>query len=203
MSRKPKHQALVAVSQYLTDEVERGVSFYETQAQKIDGRYLAQVEKLATRTKAKDSVLAQFFRDTVQPGSIASAKGTIRFRLRTGRIVEAHMGLKRLGRNLEFIDQHLAQPIFRMGAKFYGERGPRRDAITRLIDEALNELGRKASAKEVLDQIRAAPSIQDIDFDGTISWRNARGEERTTTFRTFQNRVADRRKLFSTAPQKI
>ena len=60
MSRKAKHQALVAVSQYLTDEIERGVSFYETQAQKIDGRYLAQVEKLATRTKAKDPYWRSF-----------------------------------------------------------------------------------------------------------------------------------------------
>lgn len=203
MSRKAKHRALVAVSQYLTDKIERRVSFYETQAQKIDGRYLAQVEKLATRTKAKDPVLAEFFRDTVRTGSIASALATIRFRLRAGQVVEADMALDRLGRNLEFIDQHLAQPIFRMGAKFYGERGPRRDAITRLIDEALNELGRKASARVVLDQIRAAPSIQDIDSDGTISWRNARGEERTTTFRTFQNRVADRRKLFPQPRKKI
>jgi hypothetical protein len=185
----------------LADKIERRVSLYETQAQKIDGRYLAQVDRLATRTK--DPVLAQFFRDTVRPGSIASAVDTIRFRLRAREIVEADMALDRLGRNLEFVEQHLAQPIFRMGAKFYGERGTRHDAITRLIDEALNELGRKASAREVLDQIRAAPSIQDIDSDGTIFWRNARDKEKTTSFKSFQNRVAARRERFPQPRKKI
>jgi hypothetical protein len=170
------------------------VSFYETQAHRIDGRYLAQVEKLATRTQ--DPMLAEFFRDTVRPGSIASAIVTIRFRLRAGQIVEADMALDRLGRNLDFVEQHLTEPIFQKGLKFSGEHGPRRDAITRLIDEALNELGRKASAKEVLDQIRAAPSIQDIDpDDNTIVWRDAQRKERTTTFKAFQNRVSERRRI--------
>jgi len=188
------------VTQHLIDKIERRLSFLEAQAQKIDGRYLAQVEKLATRTK--DPVLAQFFRDTVRPGSIASAIDTIRFRLRAHEIVNADMALDRLGRNLEFVEQHLAQPIFRMGSKFYGDRGPRRDALTRLIDETLNELGRGTSARAVLNHIRAAPGV-DIDSDGAIFWRNAQGKDRTTQFKTFQNRVSDRRKNFPQLHKKV
>jgi hypothetical protein len=194
MSRKAKHRALVAVSQYLTDKIERGVSFYETQAQRIDGRYLAQVEKLATRTQ--DPMLAEFFRDTVRPGSIASAIGTIRFRLRAGQIVEADMALDRLGRNLDFVEQHLTGPIFRKGLKFSGGHGRRRDVLTRAIDEALAQLGRNARTNPVLDHIRTAPGIQDIDpDDNTIVWRDAQRQERTTTFKAFQNRVSDRRRI--------
>jgi hypothetical protein len=47
----------------------------------------------------------------------------------------------------------------------------------------------------VLDHIQTAPGIQEIDPDKTIVWRDARGKERTTTFKAFQNRVSERRRI--------
>jgi len=195
MTRDAQRQAPVAVSQYLANKIDRGVNFIEMRALEIDRQYLAHIEKLAQRTS--DPVWAEFFRDTVRPGRIASAISTIRFYVRIGQIAEADMAVDRLRKRLEFVEQYLTQPIFRMGSRFYGERGPRRDAITRLIDEALNELGSRASAREVLNHIRDAAPGLDIDADGTIFWRNARGRERTTTFKAFQNRLTQRRRLFS------
>jgi hypothetical protein len=195
MTPNTQQQAPVAVSQYLADKIDRGVNFIETRALEIDRHYLAQIEKLAQRTS--DPVWAEFFRGTVRPGSIASAIRTIRFYLRIGQIAEADMALDRLRRRLDLVEEHLTQPIFRMGSRFYGERGPRRDALTRLIDEALNELGPRASAREVLNHIRDASPGLDIDSDGAIFWRNARRRERTTTFKAFQNRLTHRRRLFS------
>jgi hypothetical protein len=194
MTRDAQRQAPIAVSQYLADKIDRGVNFIETRALQIDGQYLAQIEKLAQRTS--DPVLAEFFRGTVRPGSIASATSTIRFYLRIGQIAEADMALDRLRRSLEFVEQHLTQPIFRKGLKFSGGHGPRRDALNQLIDEALNDLGLKVSADAALDHIRAAPSV-DIDQDKAILWLDARRKEKTTTFKAFQNRLTQRRKLFS------
>lgn len=197
MTRDAQRQAPVAVSQYLANKIDRGVNFIEMRALEIDRQYLAHIEKLAQRTS--DPVLAEFFRGTVRPGSIASATSTIRFYLRIGQIAEADMALGRLRRSLEFVEQHLTQPIFRKGLRFSGGHGPRRDALNRLIDEALNDLGLNGSADEVLDHLRkAAPSV-DIDRDKAIMWPDARRKERTTTFKTFQNRLTKRRKLFSQA----
>jgi len=172
--------------QYLIDKIERRVSFYEMRLPQVDERYLAQVEKL-------DPMLAQL----VQPGRIKSVLDTTRYYLTMRKIVEADQGIERLERQLLYVEQKLTRPIFSMGLKFFGERGGRRDLLTRAIDEALEQLGREATPNAVLDHIRAARGI-DIDSDKAIFWRNAKGREKTTTFKSFQNRIAKRRKLSST-----
>jgi len=206
MNRNPVAGAETSqtVTQHLIDEIERRVSFYEAQAQeKIYGRYLAQVEKLATRTKGKDPALADFFRNTVQPGSILSATSTIRFYLRIGQIVDAKMALDLLGKRLQFVEQYLTQPFFRKGLQFSGGYDSRLDVLARAIVTALRQLGREASAREVLAHIGATPGVE-IDSDETVLWRDARGREKTTTFKRFRDRISERkRKLFPQPRKKI
>ena len=64
------------------------------------------------------------------------------------------------------------------------------------------QLGRSTKTDAVLDHIRTAPGIQDLDSDMTIVWRDARGKERTTTFKAFQNRVSERRRILFPQPRK-
>ena len=81
-----------------------------------------------------------------------------------------------------------------------GPKRPRRDALARLIDDALTALPPNATAVEVLAKcvdIDGGSVIQEIDRDDpdavVIYWR-ARGGEKTTLFKTFQNRLTERRK---------
>jgi hypothetical protein len=77
-----------------------------------------------------------------------------------------------------------------------GQKDQRRDALAALIDDALAELGRSASARKVLDFIRRSDVIADVDpDDATISWCGSDGRTRCTSFKRFQDRVSDRRKL--------
>ena len=64
------------------------------------------------------------------------------------------------------------------------------------------QLGRSTKTDAVLDDIRTEPGIQDLDSDMTIVWRDARGKERTTTFKAFQNRVSERRRILFPQPCK-
>jgi hypothetical protein len=76
-----------------------------------------------------------------------------------------------------------------------GQRKPRRDALCILIDDALAELGRGATAEVILDAIEG--SVQEIEReDQMIFWLDKAGREKKTTFKSFYNRVAVRRKLF-------
>jgi hypothetical protein len=186
---------------YLSEKIELLVSIYEDKLRQVDGRYLSEVAKLA-KGDPKREEFVQLLTQLVQPARIASALATIRFRLKTRKIVEADQDLERLERELLYVEQNLKQPIFSQGLKFFGERGGRRDLLTRAIDKALEQLGREASADAVLDHIRAAPGI-DVDLEKAISWRNGKGGEKITSFKSFQNRVAKRRKLFHRAAKKI
>jgi hypothetical protein len=183
------------LASYVADKIEMRLSFYETQLQRVDAKYLAQVEKLARRTS--DAALANTFRYAVDPRWIRSAIDSIRMELEAGQILEADAALERLKNRLEFVEAHLKRPIFRMGLKFDPRNhGPRRDVLARLMDNSLNRLGQKATADAVLDDIRDAPEIQEIDDEKTILWRGTHGEK-TTGFKAFQNRLAKRRQHFS------
>jgi hypothetical protein len=76
-----------------------------------------------------------------------------------------------------------------------GPKEPRRDLLTRLIDESLARLGKNATAKKIWEDIEGRPGIQEAT-DQIIHWRNRQGSEKTTTFKAFQNRVSERRKIF-------
>jgi hypothetical protein len=187
---------------YLSEKIELRVSIYEDKLRQVDGRYLSKVAKLA-KGDLKREEFVQLLTQLVQPARIASALATIRFRLKTGKIVEADQDLERLERELLYVEQNLKHPILRKGLKFSGEHGRRRDVLTRAIDEALAQLGRNAKTDPVLDHIQTAPGIQEIDPDKTIVWRDARGKERTTTFKAFQNRVSERRRILFHSSKKF
>jgi len=89
-----------------------------------------------------------------------------------------------------------------------GPKRPRRDALARLIDHALAEMQPEATAMDVLAKVAEIDSgrmlknrvIQEIDRDDpeapVIHWR-AKGREKTTTFKSFQNRLTKRRKIIT------
>jgi hypothetical protein len=103
------------IAAYLKDKIERDVSFYETRISRVTPAYLAQVEKLAKRTK--DPLLADHFRKTVRPDRIASAVADIRMQLKTGQIIEADRALDYLKENLNDVESRLKYPFFQTGAK--------------------------------------------------------------------------------------
>jgi len=88
-------------------------------------------------------------------------------------------------------------PAARRGQPFLdGPKRPRRDALARLIDNALAQ-GPNFTAKELLtrmNEIDDGRVIQEIGDDLTIIWRAGPLDERETTFRSLQNRISDRRK---------
>jgi hypothetical protein len=71
-----------------------------------------------------------------------------------------------------------------------GRHKPRRDQLARLIDQALNRLGKNAPYDIVLRHIER---LVEVDWDERlIFW----GGGKSTTFKSFQNRLTTRRKLF-------
>jgi hypothetical protein len=101
------------IEQYFGDKIEQAIRFYESRSKKIDGAYLAQVEKLAERSE--DLVWARFVRETVQPNRIAEVLRRIRFLLAQGEVVQADRALERFKRNIEWVEQHLARPYLMAG----------------------------------------------------------------------------------------
>jgi hypothetical protein len=105
----------MTLAQYFREKIERQAQFYETHAARIDARYTAQVEKLATRTR--DKALAQFFRKTMEPHRVMAAIAHIRALLQSGEIIVADRELERLQTNVQFVDAHLRHRYFKAGAK--------------------------------------------------------------------------------------
>ena len=91
------------------------------------------------------------------------------------------------------------EPTLVKGIRFTpGPNEKRRDLLAKIMDRALTKLGRDAPADKVLShiEVEADPAIQEVDDDQTIWWRDNKGREQKTTFKTFQNRLSARRKLF-------
>lgn len=88
--------------------------------------------------------------------------------------------------------------IFEHGMRFRsdGPKAPRCDALNRLIDEAFDNLGLTATAAQVLEYVRAdKKTVQEVGEDEyEIYWQDARGRDQMTSFKSFQNRVSNRRK---------
>lgn len=85
------------------------------------------------------------------------------------------------------------------GAAFIeGSKKSRSDALSRLIEQALPQLSPQSSATEVLwkvEEIDGGRVIDRIDPDDlTIEWHTPNGKDRTTTFKTFRNRLSATRK---------
>ena len=208
--------------EYFADKIEREVSFYESRVQRINADYLAQVEKLAKHTedsawakfrrdtlrpglttpelndfrrRLEDGQLwAKFYRDIMQPNLITAKLNNIRLKLEDKQLQEADACLKTLKMNIEVVDRALTTPIFQKGLKFPGGSAKRRDVLTRLIEDSLERLGGDASPDKVLEDIRDKPGIQEIDEETkTVFWRAARGKHKETKFKSFQNRVGNRR----------
>ncbi|MFZ5654095.1 MAG: hypothetical protein ACOY42_06820 [Pseudomonadota bacterium] len=94
------------------------------------------------------------------------------------------------------LEQYL-WPLAQHGMAFRdGPKGQRLDALGELIMDALGSLGRKASARAVLDFLKKNGDgvIDDIDGDGDIFWRRPNGKEETTSFATLNNRISAYRK---------
>ena len=182
--------------EYFKGKIERAVAFYDERARLINAEYLKEVEKLAARTD--DTVLADFFRRTMRPGRIALELENIRMKLELGQVVEADIALETLKNRIHYVESKLRSRVFNIGLQFLnGPRRPRVDELTRLIDDALERLGKEATAEAVLSDIRAAPKVQEISDDKTIFWLNKSNKEKTTTFKALQNRLAERRKVFN------
>jgi hypothetical protein len=100
---------------YFADKIERSVGFFESRLQKIDGAYLALVERRAARFK--DKIWARFFRETVNPKCMAEELNRIRFLVAQGKIVEADRTLDRLKSGVELVERHLAHPYLTAGIR--------------------------------------------------------------------------------------
>ena len=91
------------------------------------------------------------------------------------------------------------EPIALHGQKFRnGAKLPRRDALALKIYAALNELGLKASARDIFDWLvrNKDDKVHDFDEDNdTIYWTDFGGKEKATKYKSFLNRVSCRRKI--------
>lgn len=101
------------LAEYLVGKIERQLEFYEHRARKIDGQYLAEVEKLARRIK--DKVLAKFIVQSVTKEEITRDVSVIRDLIACGRIVEADRRLDALNARVTFADQHVSRPLLNLG----------------------------------------------------------------------------------------
>jgi hypothetical protein len=109
-----------------------------------------------------------------------------------GEIVDTTLHLALLIKEASIVVEHPG--TFDLGLQMMvGRSQPRRDRLALLIDEALDNLGSRASAKDGLEHICATPGVE-VEDDGFITWLTARGVEKTTSFKAFQNRWAARRK---------
>jgi hypothetical protein len=102
-----------SVSAYLAEKIELALTFYESRLARIDKNYLAGIDRLANRTR--DRVLADFFRQTMNPGRISSALSHIRFCLSQGQIVEADKALERLKSSIDTVEGYLRRPVLNAG----------------------------------------------------------------------------------------
>jgi hypothetical protein len=112
---------------YMREKIEFRVAHYETQLQKVDGRYLAEVAKLAKRTK--DPALAYHFQQIAQPTRIAADLQRIRKAVAANKLIEADCFLEQMRSNFEFLDWHLRRHYLTAG--FHVVSGGEKAAKTR------------------------------------------------------------------------
>jgi hypothetical protein len=108
------------VVQYFREKIERELQFYETRAELIDAKYVAEVERLAKRTP--DPAVASFFRTTMGRDRIKAEVAHIRAILQHSRIVEAQIveadrELERLKGNIHAVEERLRRRFFIAGIK--------------------------------------------------------------------------------------
>jgi hypothetical protein len=78
-----------------------------------------------------------------------------------------------------------------------GRKAKRTDALGRLTNEALQELGGDASINAIFNYLRSQTTVvQEIDDEGTIYWKT-RGREKKTGLKAFRNRLTSLRKRFN------
>jgi hypothetical protein len=69
-----------------------------------------------------------------------------------------------------------------------GPKNKRKDALAREIIKALNNLGRKAGAGQVLAFVKKNEKFE-VEDDGRIFWTSDSGRAKTTSFQAFRNRI--------------
>ena len=139
---------------YLADKIQRRLEWYESKARQIDRTYIAQVEKLAARTK--DDALARYYRETMDPRRILTSLEKIRLMLQAGEIVKADRAPERLQISLKFVEDHLRHPYFCVGAKV--KAGGKKGAKAKQVDPAaMRQMfdAKRASGMSVGDAERA------------------------------------------------
>ena len=88
----------------------------------------------------------------------------------------------------DFLIDHEA--AIQRGEQFIrGPKRPRRDRLTRAIEEAFSELGLDAPFTKVHRWLRSHKDLY-IDVDGTIDWTTNRGRDKSIKPKTLENRVA-------------
>jgi len=126
------------------------LNFIEGQAGRIDGTYLAEVEKLAAKTT--DPALAAFYRATMKPKRILSGVQWVRRTLLDpGDTVAADQALDRLRVPLEFVDSQLQRRYFAIGiAQVLGGKNRAKDKANRTADRNIR------MAHAYMEQVRTA-----------------------------------------------
>jgi hypothetical protein len=100
--------------------------------------------------------------------------------------------IDRIANKHDFLAEH--GEAIRRGRKFIsGPKKGRKDVLARAIIEALEKLGAKASARQVLAFLKKNTKFE-IDDDDAIHWTSTGGRERMTTFKACQNRIAELRR---------
>lgn len=135
------------MTEYFANKIERKIRFYESRSKKIDGAYLAEVERQSNRFE--DEVWARFFRETVQPGRIAGELHRIRFLVAQGKIDEADRALERFEDRVELIERHLARPYLIAGIAT--SQGGKKSAATKRA----NVDGRADKMRRMFEKERA------------------------------------------------
>jgi hypothetical protein len=106
-------QELQELRDYLRFKIECRVTYYEAQVSKVDDNYLAEVAKLAKRTK--DAALAYHFQQTARSNLIVSELRHIRNLLAANKLIDADHWLESLQNNLQLLEGHLRRRYLTAG----------------------------------------------------------------------------------------
>ena len=127
----PSGENEAGLAEYLRQKIEHGVADYADRVRRLSKGYLAEVEKLARRTR--DPAKARYFRDTMDLRIIAIRCAQIRKLARDGKLIEAHGAFENLRAELQSVEWLLQRRYLSAGlGKVQGaeDATARRQAVT-------------------------------------------------------------------------
>jgi hypothetical protein len=100
--------------------------------------------------------------------------------------------ISEIAKKHDFFVDH-GEAIKRGLAFINGPKNKRKDALAREIIKALNNLGRKAGAGQILAFVKKNEKFE-VEDDKSIHWTSDAGRPKMTTFQAFRNRIPELRR---------